>query len=276
MKFRALTAVGATVIGAMTVVAGPAAGDPAPELPDAGFVDYATKIVDRTIVTRLKGGTFELVDKPGAVSERVLDLKDETGHVALEMPLNFRLSGVPVPVAAAVKEDGRVLEITPEQPADVDRVHPVTSVHPIASDLENQRAINDFVTKMSLGAGIGTVIGAVVGVAIGVVLGVPIGAAVGCAVDAATLCVPGLVVGAVAGPILGAFALGVIGAAIGSGPTVTSSGVDMLNTLQAPPGTTPWADLSGPSDVRPPAPAAPAPPAPAPAAPGAPTVPGPA
>ncbi|MFJ1459373.1 hypothetical protein [Nocardia sp. N2S4-5] len=263
MKFRASTAAGAMVIGAMTVAAGAAHGEPA--LTGAEYIDYATRVVDRTIVTTLKGGTFELADRSAADGRQVLELKNRTGQVALEMPLNFRVAGVPVPVRSVVKEDGRVLELTPDQPAEVDREHPLTAVRPIASPLENDRAINDFATKLALSGGIGTAIGTVLGIAVGTVLGVPIGGAIGCAVDVATGCVPGLLIGAVAGGIVGALAVGIIGAAIGGGPTVSTAGVEMLNTLQAPPGTTPWADLAQPpaSPVQP----APAPPQPAPAKP---------
>ncbi|MBF6175505.1 hypothetical protein [Nocardia blacklockiae] len=264
-----MTAAGAMVIGAMTVAAGTAYGEPAAPGPE--YIDYATRVVDRTIVTTLKGGTFALVDTPDLASDgqQVLELRDRAGDVALRMPLNFRVAGVPVPVRSAVRDEGRVLELTPDQPAEVDQVHPLTAVRPIASPVENDRAINDFATKLALSGGIGTAIGTVLGVAVGVVLGIPIGGAIGCAVDVATGCLPGLIIGAVAGGIVGALGVGIIGAAIGGGPTVSTAGVEMLNTLQAPPGTTPWADLSqSPNNPVQPAPAPqPAPAAPQPSAP---------
>ncbi|RDI46686.1 hypothetical protein [Nocardia mexicana] len=258
MKFRAMTAVGAVAIGAMTVVAGTAYADPAPAGPQGDYIDYGSVVEGRTVVTKLKGGTFELVDRPSAApgeAQQILRVANRVGDVALEMPLSFRVGGVPVPVRATVEDSDRVLKVTPEQPDGLDTSRPVTGiVQPIASDIENQRAINDFTTKLSLGAGAGTVIGAVIGVVLGIgvgaVLGLATGAAVGCVADAVTLCVPGLIVGglvgAVAGTVAGAVGLGIVGAAIGSGPTVTTAGVEMMNTLQAPPGTTAWADPVGP------------------------------
>ncbi|WP_280333020.1 hypothetical protein [Nocardia wallacei] len=278
MMFRASTAAGAMVIGAMTIAGGTAYAQPAPvpAQTDVDYINYDSRVVGRTVVTELADGTFELVDKPGAApgrSQQVLQVKNRAGHVALEMPLNFRLAGVPIPVTAAVEDDNTVLALTPERPEGIDTSHPLAAVvQPIASPVENQRAVNDFATKLSLGAGVGTAIGAVIGVVLGIgigtVLGLAAGAVVGCAATTVG-CPAGLLVGGVvgllAGPVVGAIGLGIVGAAIGSGPTVSTAGVEMLNTLQAPPGTTPWADLAQPpgNPVQP----APATPQPAPVAP---------
>ncbi|MBF6062762.1 hypothetical protein IU500_13735 [Nocardia terpenica] len=259
MKFRRGTAAAAMVIGAMTIGLGTAHADPAPA-PAQPSIDYAAKLVDKTVVTKLKGGTFELAEKPGAPGEdaqQVVNVKDPAGNIAMEMPLDFRFAGVKIPVKSDVKEDGTVLEITPDKPADVvingaqqvaarpmvpaeelqraedakkqadadaktQAAAPVAKAQPIASATENQRAMGDFTTKF----GLATAVGGFVGTAIG--------AAIGCVVTLPLACIPGLLTGAGVG--------GIIGTVVAGGPTLVAAGVDLVNTLQAPDGTTQWAD----------------------------------
>ena len=61
MTFRRGAAAAATVIGAMTIALGTAHADPAPTQQQ---IDYSTRTVGRTVVTKLKSGTFQLADRP--------------------------------------------------------------------------------------------------------------------------------------------------------------------------------------------------------------------
>jgi hypothetical protein len=110
--------------------------------------------------------------------------------------------------------------------------HPV-AVQPIASPLENQRAMNDFSTQF----GIATAVGGFVGTAIGVVVGGITGCILGLPLFGVG-CLPAAVAGAGVGGILGTIAVG--------GPALGIAGLDLINTLQAAPGTTKWAkDTAG-------------------------------
>ncbi|MEV5648265.1 hypothetical protein AB0L57_08445 [Nocardia sp. NPDC052254] len=251
MKFRRGTAVAAMVIGAMTAALGTAYADPAPApAPEAAKpgIDYSTKLADKTVVTKLKNGTFELVEKQGAIpdqKQQVVDIKDQAGNVALEMPIDFRIAGVPIPVKPVLKEAGTILELTPDKPADIDLTKPVAAapvaavqetkpgqetaikadkpvLKDVASPIEDQRAMSDFATKFGLATAIGGFVGTAIGAAIGCVVTLPVG------------CIPGLVTGAGVGGIVGTVAAG--------GPTLVAAGVDLLGTMQAADGTTQWSD----------------------------------
>ncbi len=238
MTFRRGSAAAAVVIGAMTAALGTAHADPAPAHPQ---IDYTTRVAGKTVVTKLAGGTFQLVDKPGATPQdkrQVVDVKDRAGNIAMEMPLDFRISGVPVPLTPVLRENGRELDLTPKRPAGVDLSKPVAPrlvdatvsgkplrAQSIASPLEDQRAFRDFATKAGLAFAVG---GAV---------GVLIGAVVGCVVSIFILCIPGLVVGAIGG--------GVLGTIVAGGPSLNSSAIDLGSTVRAPNGTTQWAGPDG-------------------------------
>ncbi|WP_280265042.1 hypothetical protein [Nocardia wallacei] len=219
MKFRSVTVAAAVVVGAMTTALGTAHADP---VPDRQSIEYSTQSVDRTVVTRLTGGTFELVDKPGDARQFV-GIRDSGGAVALEFPLDFRIAGVPIPVVPVLREGARVLEVTAEHPAGADLGALVAqAARPVASPVENGRALNDFTSRLGVAAAIGALIG-------GAVAG-----AIGCVIAVLMLCVPGAVVFGAVGAALGAL--------VGGGPAVIRDGMELMATLQAPDGTTPWAD----------------------------------
>ncbi len=223
------------VIGSMTVALGTAHADPAPARPQ---IDYSTTKVGKTVVTKLKNGTFQLVDKPGDApgrTRRVVNVKDSTGAVALELPLDFRVSGVRIPVTPVLRADGRELDLTPVRPAGVDLSKPVAPrligatvagkplrAQSVASTVENQRAFNDFATKAGLAVAVGGLIGAV------------IGGVVGCVVTILILCIPGLILGGIGG--------GVLGTIVAGGPQLNQSFIELQNTFKAKDGTTEWAN----------------------------------
>ncbi|MRH89195.1 hypothetical protein GFY24_17350 [Nocardia sp. SYP-A9097] len=245
MEFRSATAAATLVIGALTVATGPANAEPAAPQ----HIAYSAKLVDKTVVTTLKGGTFELskalgadlasgattrlTEHDGVVADsdgkpvdtadivNVVDVKDDKGGVLLTLPLEFHLAGVTVPVKPEVQKDNTVLVLTPDKPAGVTVAQPVT-VKPIASPIENNRAMGDFSSQFGLATTIGTFVGTA------------LGAVVGCLVTLPAGCVPGLTVGASVGGIIGSIAIG--------GPALVATGIDLLTTMQAADGTSKWAD----------------------------------
>ncbi|MGQ4618795.1 hypothetical protein [Nocardia sp. R7R-8] len=243
MQLRGITAAAILAIGSLTVSAGGAQAEPAQD------ITYSAKIVDRTVVAALRGGTFELskalrdqpagdenarlterngvlVDHAGAPADiarviDVVDVRDHDGHVVMTLPLDFRIAETVIPVHPELKKDSTVLELKPTRPEGSSITEPLVA-KPIASMSENQRARDEFAGQF----GLATAIGGFVGTAIG--------ATIGCLVTIAVGCVAGLLTGASLGGILGTIAVG--------GPTLVVAGVDLLTTLQAADGTTRFAD----------------------------------
>ncbi|WP_255495417.1 hypothetical protein [Nocardia sp. GTS18] len=230
MNIRKTVAGAALVIGAMTVAAGTSHAEPvAPE-----GIKYSVKLVDKTVVATLQNGTFSIVEQEGETPEapktKVAEIKDTTGNVVVALPINFAINGTDIPTKVEVVKDSKVLELTPEKPQGVEivaapvaakPVKPVLQGQEIASAQENQKAINDFSSKFSIGTAIGTFVGTAIGAVIGCVVTIP-------------LCIPGLTVGAAVGGIVGMIAVG--------GPVMGVAGWELLQVLQAPDGTTVWAD----------------------------------
>ncbi|MEU4809379.1 hypothetical protein AB0H20_09250 [Nocardia fluminea] len=243
MNFRKTTAAAALVIGAMTVAMGTAHAEEAPQ-----DIKYSVKLVDKTVVTTVKNGTFSIVEQPGETPEapktKVAEIKDSRGGLVVALPIAFAINGTEIPTAVKVAEDSTVLSLTPEKPAGVDvaanpvAVKPVLKGQEIASAQENQKAINDFAGKFSIGTAIGTFVGTAIGAIAGCAIGFFVLPVVGC--------VPGFGTGAAVGGVLGMIAIG--------GPTMMVAGFELLNIMQAADGTTVWADK--PKAVAAPAPEA--------------------
>ncbi|MCP2320112.1 hypothetical protein APR12_005493 [Nocardia amikacinitolerans] len=245
MKPRSGSAAAIAVVGTLTLAAGAAHAEPDVVVrPD---IVYSTKLVDHTVVATVKHGTFTVTKahrdevasgarlteingtaidetgKPVSATDvvDVVDLADDSGHTVLTLPLAFTVAGVDVPVEGVVEKDGTVLTLAPRQPSALEVSRPLI-VKPIASQAENQHAMNEFSTQFGMATSIGAF------------LGTAVGAAIGCVVTLVAGCVTGLVTGASVGGILGTVAAG--------GPTLVASGIDLLTTLNAEEGTTRWAD----------------------------------
>lgn len=245
MEFRSVTAAAALTIGALTATTGAAYAEPAaPE-----NIAYSAKLVDKSVVTTLESGTFELSKARGAdlaagvttrLTERdgvliaadgstvaaadavdVLDVKDPRGGVLLTLPLSFRVGALTIPVTPLLERNNTVLSLTPDKPAGLDLSAPL-AVKPVASQLENDRALNAFMTQFGLATTIGTFVGTA------------IGATIGCIATLVAGCIPGLTTGAAVGGIIGSIAVG--------GPTLIAAGIDLLSTMNAPSDTTKWSD----------------------------------
>ncbi|MGN2635412.1 glycine zipper family protein [Nocardia takedensis] len=232
MNLRRTTAAAALVIGAMTVAMGTSHADPAPAPAADQPINYSVKLVDKTVVTTLRGGTFALTQKDGATPEDpkidVVDILDGKGNKLVTLPMEFDAAGTGIPVKSELKKDGTVLEITPDKPEGFRLDKPV-AVKPVASAQENQRAQNDFSSKFGIGTAIGGFVGTAVGAIIGCVVTIPAG------------CLPGLVTGAGVGGILGTIAIG--------GPTLVAAGIELISVMQAPENTTAWSDKK-PEEVK--------------------------
>ncbi|MEV0356435.1 hypothetical protein AB0H71_10270 [Nocardia sp. NPDC050697] len=230
MNLRRTAAAAALVIGALTVGAGTAYANPAPAADPAAPINYSVKLIDKTVVTTLKGGTFELTKETNGVDEvEYYNVKDGAGNVVMTLPVDFSLGDISVPVKPVVKEDGKVLELTPEaQPAlPEEKANTVNvNVKPIASPIENQRAQNEFASQF----GIATAVGSFLGTAVGAIAG------------GVTGCIMGL-------PLFGVGCIpaAIAGAGIG-GPALAIAGIDLVNTIAAADGTTKWADKQKPAD----------------------------
>ncbi len=256
MQMRSVTAAAALVVGALAATAGISHADPAAAQPE---VRYSAKLVDQKVVTTLRDGTFalakarradladgkdvRLTERDGALyaadgavtpatdAVDVVDVRDNGGHTVATLPLDVHVVGLVIPVAPAVKENGSVLELTPQRPSGLDVSQPLAlnpvatkpiAAQAIASDAENQKAMSDFSTKFSLATAVGGFIGTAVG------------ATIGCVVTIAAGCVAGLVTGAGVGGIVGTIAAG--------GPTLIATGLDLVGTMQAADGTSRYAD----------------------------------
>lgn len=255
MQFRSATAAATLVIGTfvaqgavLTAGAGPAFAEPAsPTTPEN--ITYSAKLIDKAVVTTLRGGTFALskaldtevaaggsqrlsdqngtvVDATGATVDpakvvNVVDVKDSDGKVQLTLPLAFHLGPIDIPVKPELQQNDTVLALTPDKPAGLSISQPLVA-KPIASDVENQRAMGNFSSQFGLASSIGGFVGTA------------LGAGIGCVATIAAGCVAGLATGAGIGGIIGTIVVG--------GPVLIASGVDLVSTLAAPNGTSKWSD----------------------------------
>lgn len=263
MKLCDSTAAAILVIGAVTLGAGVSHAEPVPA-PTHQDITYSVKLVDRTVVASVRGGTFtlskaaeselaagsegRLVDRDGTLVDKdgkaadiadvvdVVDLADTEGHVVLTLPLRFQVADTEIPVEPVLEKDSTVLELVPHKPAGLD-ISQSLAVKPVASMTEDQRARNEFATQFGLAT------------AIGGFIGTAIGAAVGCVATIVAGCIGGFTVGATLGGIIGTIAVG--------GPVLIASGVDYVNTMLAPDGTTRFADRPTTAQTAPATPAAP-------------------
>ncbi|MBC7303514.1 MAG: ammonium transporter [Nocardia sp.] len=209
MILRKIAAAAIPVLAAALVGTGVAGADPV-----TPNVEYRTDVVGNTLITTLTHGTFTVTN--GAV-----DIRDEAGATLVSMPLSVRDGTFEYPLPHAVRDEGRVLELTAVK--DVAAAKP--NLTPVASPAENYAAQANFASTF----GLATAIGSFVGMGLGAVIGLVVGGVL----------IPGI--GVVPGFITGATVGGIIGTLVVGGPTLIIAGMDLINTWNAPPGTTQWA-----------------------------------
>ncbi|WP_378736969.1 ammonium transporter [Nocardia brasiliensis] len=213
MILRKITAAVVPLVAAVAVGAGTSHAQPAGQVADIG---YQAELVGDKIITTLTGGSFE-------VAGSAVDIKDEAGNTVVTMPLAFRQDGLEYPLPHAVRDAGRVLELTVVK--DVAQARPAPAT-PIASPYENQRAQEAFLSQFGIATAVGGFIGTVIGALVGLtgILGGPT---------------------VIASVLAGAAVGGIIGTIVAGGPTLIIAGIDLISTLTAPPGTTKWMDDTG-------------------------------
>lgn len=221
MNLRSLTATAALAIAALGISAGTSYADPAP-LP--GPVGYESRVIDKTVVTTLTGGLFELKDAGKSV-----DVKDSAGNVLVSLPMAYNLDNLQFPILSQVADAGTKLILTPGTERAKAIAQP-TLLHEVASVDENQKAMSAFSSQLGIAMAIGGLVGLTIGAVVGGVLGL-LGVFAGPTVIATVL--TGIAVGAGVGSILGTITAG--------GPTLVIAGIDLINTLNAPPGTSKFA-----------------------------------
>ncbi|MGW4068995.1 ammonium transporter [Nocardia grenadensis] len=190
-----------TTVGAAVVHAEPAT-------PEIG---YHAELIGNRVVTTLTNGTFE-------IDGETVEILDKSGATVMALPLAVREGATEYPLPHAVRDEGRVLELTAVK--DVAAARP--AAQPVASPQENLAAQDNFTSQLGVATAIGGLIGTALGAAIGLVATLPTGA--------------GIPAGVITGAALG----GVVGTLVVGGPTLIIAGVDLVNTLAAAPGTTRW------------------------------------
>ncbi|WP_330183527.1 ammonium transporter [Nocardia sp. NBC_01503] len=205
MKLRKFTAVAAPIATAVAIASsGVAHADPA--VPE---IEYSANLVGNNVVTTLTNGAFE-------ISGQSVNVKDVAGNTVVSLPLTFQQDGVEYSMPASLADSEHTLTINAIK--DVASARPA-AVKPVASPTENALAMQTFSSQF----GIATAIGAFIGTALGALVGLT-GIVAG----------PGVVASVIAGAAVG----GIIGTLVVGGPTLLIAGIDLINTLTAPPGTT--------------------------------------
>ncbi|QDQ91033.1 ammonium transporter [Rhodococcus sp. WB9] len=226
MKLRRIVTTSALLVGVLATGSGVADAEPVAE--PGTEIGYESHIEDRTVVTTLDAGAFALASDGKSVA-----IKDAGGATVVSLPLAYRFDGLQFPFEEEITEDGKTLRLTPSVDkaeatpiSPEDRITPI-ALHDVASIDENTRAQSAFQQQlgiaMTVGSLGGTIVGGILGFAVGCVVGTPV---------AVFGCLPFGVTGAGIGALLGTIVVG--------GPTLAIAGIDLINTLNAPPGTTKW------------------------------------
>lgn len=223
MKLRRSTTTAAIAAAfAVAMLADPNAGVAHAEEP----VSYHAAVEGESVVTRLDNGAFALDDAAGLVA-----VQNNAGEKIDTLPLNYSLDGQRLALRHEISADGRTLTLTPET-SGLDRA----ALKPVASPLENQLAMNDLINAVSISTSLGTLVGTAVGALAGIGVGLVLSGA-SCAVLSLGCVVAVLpIVGLTAG--VG----GIAGLIIAGGPVSVAAAFDYVTTLNAPPGTTKYAD----------------------------------
>ncbi|OZF36631.1 hypothetical protein CH296_05940 [Rhodococcus sp. 14-2496-1d] len=217
MKLRKLAVTSALVAVAMGLASGTAYAQPAEETAP-GDTNYTVDLEDRTIVTTIDAGVFKVAD-----DGKTVDVLDAADNTLVTLPLSFNLGGLNFPYEQNVDDNGKTLRLVPnldftKASANSRSIGATT----VASPEENLKAQQNFSSQL----GIATAIGGFTGTAIGFGVGA---------------------LGVLAGPVVLAsvplFATigGIVGTIAAGGPTLVVAGIDLINTLNAAPGTTVWA-----------------------------------
>ncbi|MFC7961380.1 ammonium transporter [Rhodococcoides kroppenstedtii] len=231
MNLRRLVATSAIAVASLAVWTGTAYADPAaPTADEKGTenseINWASRVEAGGVVTTVDAGLFRASD-----DDKSVVLEDNEGNEVLSLPLSFNLNGVEFPYGVEYTDEGRTVKLIPNLSAPIGAAPNVLEQN-VASPAENLKAEEAFRSQLALASAVGGLSGTIAGAGLGCLIG---GAPVALALPAAVLtCLGGAVVGAPIGGLIGTITAG--------GPTLVVAGVDLLNTYNAAPGTTKFAN----------------------------------
>ncbi|MFE3262349.1 hypothetical protein ACFXPS_43970 [Nocardia sp. NPDC059091] len=205
------------LLGAVTT----AVADP----PEPAPVTYQSVLTGDSVVTTLTNGTFALSGDGSSVAVR-----DASGRSMDSLPTVASLDGRQFTIRQDISTDGRVLTSTPDAEAVARQ-----EIHPIASPLENQLAMNDLINSVSIGTSVGSLVGTAVGAVIGIGVGVAMAGA-SCAVLSIGCVVTVLPIVSMVGAVGG-----LAGLVIGGGPTAAAALFEYVTVLRTAPGASKYA-----------------------------------
>ncbi|MGW0248594.1 hypothetical protein ACWDYH_18365 [Nocardia goodfellowii] len=188
-------------------------------------VSYRAAVADRSVVTTLDHGTFALEDGGDSIAVRNI-----VGAVIDTLPLAYSLDGQQLALHQQISADGHTLTLTPDT-TGLDR----TALRPVASPIENQLAMNDLINAVSISTSIGTLVGTAVGAIAGIGVGIVLSGA------ACVVLSLGCVVAVLPIMSLTAGVGGIAGLIIAGGPATAAAAFEYVTTLNAPPGTSKYA-----------------------------------
>ncbi|KQU07229.1 hypothetical protein ASG56_06755 [Rhodococcus sp. Leaf7] len=218
MNLRRLVATSAIAIASLGVWTGTAYAQPTtttPAVPTTeqnSEVNWASRVEGGKVVTTVDAGLFRASDDGKSVV-----LEDNEGNQVVSLPLSFNLNGIEFPYGVEYTDEGRTVTLIPNLAAPMG-LTPAALEQNAASPAENTAAEQSFASQL----GVATAIGGLTGTIVGAVVGGIIVPAIGI--------VPGAGVG------------GVIGTIVAGGPTLIVAGIDLLNTYNAAPGTSKFAE----------------------------------
>ncbi|MGY4783259.1 ammonium transporter [Rhodococcus opacus] len=220
MTFHHIALTSALLAAALTTGSATALAEPASP---PNEIRYEAHIEGASLITTIDAGTF------GITPHNSIDLNDESGISVVSLPLTYRIGGREMPFSREVSNDGKTLRLTPDTAQLSTReASDQLTLHSVASVDENSRAQSNFQQQLAIASAVGSLTGTIVGAVLGFLVGCAIGTPV-----AVFGCLPFGVTGAGIGAVIGTIAVG--------GPTLIVAGIDLLTTLNAPPGTTQWA-----------------------------------
>ena len=218
MKLSKLVVTSALVAVAMGLASGTAYAQPSEETAP-GDTNYTVDLEDRTIVTTIDAGVFKVAD-----DGKTVDVLDAADNTLVTLPLSFNLGGLNFPYEQNVDDNGKTLRLVPnldftKASANSRSIGATT----VASPEENLAAQQNFSSQLGIATAVGGLTGTIIGAGVGFVIGLPL-------LGSGIVTIP---VAAAAG--------GLIGTIVAGGPTLVVAGIDLINTLNAAPGTTVYA-----------------------------------
>ncbi|MGN7132582.1 ammonium transporter [Rhodococcoides corynebacterioides] len=223
MNLRRLVATSAIAVASLAVWTGTAYAEPTTPAPSTteenSEINWASRVEAGGVITTVDAGLFRASD-----DDKSVVLEDNEGNEVLSLPLSFNLNGVEFPYGVEYTDAGRTVKLIPNLAAPIG-LEPAALEQNVASPAENLKAEQAFQSQLALASAVGGLTGTIIGAVAGAVLGLPLLGA-------------GSVITI---PIAGA-AGGFIGTLVAGGPTLVVAGLDLLNTYNAAPGTTKFAN----------------------------------